>query len=66
MHRRSDLLCVRERSAVKYANPADVDGVTAPRSLNDDIATVQMPMIVGFGEGGGWAPAGADDGSEPQ
>jgi len=29
-------------------------------------ATVQIPMIVGFEEGGDWAPAGADDGSEPQ
>ena len=29
-------------------------------------ATVQTPMIVDFGEGGGWALAGAGDGSEPQ
>ena len=30
------------------------------------LATVQTPMVVDFGEGGGWAPAGAGDGSEPQ
>ena len=28
--------------------------------------TVQIPMIVDFGEGGGWALAGVGDGSEPQ
>jgi hypothetical protein len=30
------------------------------------MATVQTLIIVDFGEGGGWALAGADDGSEPQ
>jgi hypothetical protein len=35
-------------------------------SLELLFATVQIPMIVGFGEGGDWGPAGADDGSEPQ
>src|ERR1035437_9378451 len=29
-------------------------------------AAVQTPMVVDVGEGGGWAPAGAGDGSEPQ
>jgi hypothetical protein len=28
--------------------------------------TVQTLMVVDFGEGGGWALAGAGDGSEPQ
>jgi len=28
--------------------------------------TIQTPMVVDFGEGGGWALAGAGDGSEPQ
>lgn len=30
------------------------------------IVTVQTPMVVDFGEGGGWALAGGGDGSEPQ
>ena len=30
------------------------------------IVTVQTAMVVDFAEGGGWALAGAGDGSEPQ
>jgi hypothetical protein len=37
-------------------------GLEATRRL----VTVQIPMVVDFGEGGGWALAGAGDGSEPQ
>src|ERR1035441_3382433 len=29
-------------------------------------ASVQAPMIVDFGEGGGWTQADSDEGSEPQ
>ena len=39
-----------------------VDGARPPQKL----ATVQTPMIVDFGEGGGWAQADSDEGSEPQ
>src|ERR1017187_10446704 len=32
----------------------------------DSIVTVQIPMVVDFRGGGGWARAGAGDGNEPQ
>jgi len=41
---------------------ADQRGITGETAL----VTVQIPMVVDFGEGGGWALAGAGDGSEPQ
>src|ERR1039457_6076160 len=33
---------------------------------NPDRVTVQIPMVVDFRGGGGWARAGAGDGNEPQ
>jgi hypothetical protein len=50
--------------------PCDQDAFEA--SDDDDgkndalVVTVQTAMVVDFAEGGGWALAGADDGSEPQ
>jgi len=44
---------------------ADIE-VTDTELLVTICVTVQIPMGVDFGEGGGWALAGAGDGSEPQ
>jgi putative PIN family toxin of toxin-antitoxin system len=53
---------LREVSELVTLNPL----LSIPIRDVNDIVTVQTPMVVDFGEGGGWALAGAGDGSEPQ
>jgi hypothetical protein len=40
--------------------------VVTPTGGQAAMVTVQTAMVVDFAEGGGWALAGAGDGSEPQ
>src|ERR1035437_8095813 len=50
----------------KFVHPTALIVNSAMDDAQRSGATVQTPMVVDFGEGGGWAPAGAGDGSEPQ
>ena len=43
-----------------------VPGVQIFQQVDELAVTVQIPMVVDFRGGGGWARAGAGDGNEPQ
>src|SRR5674476_853946 len=48
------------------AAPSTRASPTMPTTCIAPTVTVQTAMVVDFAEGGGWALAGAGDGSEPQ
>jgi len=75
------VLTQTERAIEQYKPLIDMEAVHVGKSGADTIAhdrevvsalemaikaTVHTPITVDFGEDGGWAPAGAADGSEPQ